>query len=217
MEKVKFHPLKTHQTYKTDSGERVDGCSTIAKIGEDSGALIHWAWKCGCEGLDYRKVRDTAASTGTLAHWMAECHIRGQEPDLSEFSPAMVAQAETCFIKFLDWWKGKTLIASELQLVSNQHGYGGTMDILCREDASGRVILADLKTSKAIYPSMWRQLAGLNGLVLENLSGDQHPGQFDVVRIGKEDEADFEVQTRMALGKEFEAFLAALDLCRKLK
>lgn len=58
--------------YKLKDGTRVPGASTIAKIGSDSGGLIHWAWEQGIAGLDYQASRDAAADAGTLVHAAAE-------------------------------------------------------------------------------------------------------------------------------------------------
>ena len=62
---VRLEKTRAHQKYPLKDGTDVPGASTIAKIGEDSSGLIHWAWKLGMEGQDYRKVRDKAADIGT--------------------------------------------------------------------------------------------------------------------------------------------------------
>lgn len=211
MEKVKYEPCKTHQRYKTKAGDVVPGCSTICKIGDDPGGLIHWAWQLGCDGQDYKKTRDAAATAGTLSHWMMECYIKGVEPDLSEFSPAMVSIAESQFIKILDWWKDNEckLIASEMQLVSNQFRFGGTFDILC--DSKKGVMLADIKTCKALYPSNWFQIAGLNQLIIENEL--PKPVRFAIIRTGQTDNVDdFETPEKSNMRPFWNVFESQLNL-----
>ena len=65
------------QPYLLKSGERVPGTTTIIGRFKESGALIHWAWKLGMEGRNYREVRDSAADAGTLAHAMIEDQGKG--------------------------------------------------------------------------------------------------------------------------------------------
>ena len=95
---------KANQKYKMLSGEIVPSVTTVLGILAKP-ALIHWAWDCGMKGEDYRKVRDTAADIGTLAQFLILCHLKGEKPDLSEYSPADVDKAETCLIKYWDWEK----------------------------------------------------------------------------------------------------------------
>jgi hypothetical protein len=70
MNKVKLVRNAPHQKYFLSDGTQVPGGSTICKIGDDPSALIHWAWKLGSEGKDYRKERDKAADIGTIAHFL---------------------------------------------------------------------------------------------------------------------------------------------------
>jgi len=217
MAKVKYSKIRTHQRYKLGDGSVATGVTTALNI-ISKPALMHWAWKCGCDGIDYRKTRDQAADIGSLAHWMCECHLKGVEPDMSEFSPADTSKAENAFLKFLDWWqKGKyTLTASEIQLVSEIYRYGGTLDIVAR-DTDDRLCLCDIKTSKAVYEEMWYQVAAY-----QRLWDEHHPydmiSSVSIVRIGKQaEDGDFEVQTRKDLAKHFTVFKAALHLYQAMK
>src|ERR1051326_1325284 len=94
---VHFSKTKSHQRYKLSDGTIVPGGSTIAKIGDDTSALMYWAWKCGMDGKDYRKVKCEAADIGSLAHFLVECHLRGQTPDYSEFSKQDLDRAMVAF------------------------------------------------------------------------------------------------------------------------
>lgn len=163
-------------------------------------------------GEDYRKTRDAAADAGTLAHWLIECHLTRRKPDLSEFSPAVVDQAENAALKFISWWdkSGLAFAMSEAQLVSELHGYGGTIDVLARRGSD--TVLIDIKTSKAIYPEMWRQVAAY-GLLLP-----RQPDAYIIARIGKDDkDADWEVQERRDLSRQAATFLAVLGAYKALK
>lgn len=214
---VKLSKTRAHQVYKLADGTRVPGASTIAKIGDDPGALLHWAWKCGCEGIDYKKARDKAADIGTIAHFMIECHLKGDTPDLSEFGSEDIDRAETSFLKFLDWWQGEgfEVISPEVQLVSETFGYGGTIDAPVR-DKSGNVCILDWKTSKGIYDSHLIQTAAYEKLFAENYP-DLIPSRRAVARIGKEDQGDFEVRWFSDSDKYFEVFKAQLALYKARK
>ena len=56
-ETAKLERHKPHQTYTLD-GITIPGVTTVLGIIDKSGPLIHWAWKLGMEGKDYKKVRD---------------------------------------------------------------------------------------------------------------------------------------------------------------
>lgn len=209
---VKFEPEKAHQVYRTSDGKRVPGASTVAKIGDDPAALLQWAWNLGQQGLDYRKVRDNAASAGTLAHWLIECHFAGTEPDLNDFAPNIKSKAETAFIHFLNFWEAEKLNfhLSEVQLVSDAHRFGGTLDMIC-EDSEGRAILLDFKTSDRIYQSHLSQLAGYEQLWNEHHM-ERPIWRRAIVRIPKSDDGQFEVRWLSNVDAYWSLFKAQLAL-----
>jgi hypothetical protein len=217
MDKVKYEKTKTHQTYKTRDGNKVPGVTTVLGI-INKPALLAWAWQCGMDGIDFRKSKDKAADIGTIAHFLIECHLKGVEPDTSEFAPADLSRAETAYIKWLSWWDaGKfTFIASEIQLVSEKHKYGGTLDIVAK-DSAGITTLIDLKTGKGIYDEMWFQVNGAYRQLWDELHPDDEVERVIICRIGKEEQGDFETQERIVAGRDFEIFIAALNLYRLLK
>jgi hypothetical protein len=209
---VKFESHKSHIVYKTKDGKRVPGASTVAKLGESAEGLIAWAWKLGTEGIDYKSVRDSAANSGTLAHWLIQCHFGGLEPDLSEFPKAVVSKAETAFIHFLSFWEGEKLAwgVSEVPYVSEQHGFGGTLDMVCT-DEEGHSILLDFKTSDRIYQSHLSQLSAY-----EILWNEHHTTlpiwKRAIVRIPKADDGAFEVRWMANVEQYWALFKAQLAL-----
>lgn len=209
---VRLEKTRAHQKYPLKDGTEVPGASTIAKIGEDSNGLIHWAWKLGTEGKDYRKVRDQAADIGTVAHFMIECFLHNHEPDLSEFSPADVKKATMAFNNFRKWWdeEGLTVIEPEVQLVSEEWLFGGTIDAPSR-DRDGKIVLLDWKTSKAIVGAHKIQLAGYEQLWNENRP-KMKVQRRAIVRIGKESPDDFEVAWIFSAEPFWEVFKARLAL-----
>jgi hypothetical protein len=214
MEKVKLERNAPHQTYHLSDGTKVPGGSTICKIGDDAGALLHWAWKLGIEGKDYRKERDKAADIGTIAHFLIECFLNNQVADLSDYGQEDIDKALLCYNKFVDWWDEQSLekVATEIQLVNEFYRYGGTIDLIARTQ-KGEHILLDFKTSKKISESYWRQCAGYAQLWNTNQATiDHHIINHAIVRIGKEEEGDFEVVWREDLSKEWFVFQKQVDL-----
>jgi hypothetical protein len=182
---------KIHTVYKTRDGERVPSVTTILNILAKP-ALIHWAWDMGTQGLDYRKVRDSAADIGTLAHYLIMCYLKNETPDTSEYSPDVLNQAENSLIKFWDWEKENPIqpFVVEEPLVSEKHGYGGTIDCLAK--LHDRFTLIDFKTGKAIYNEATIQVIAYSCLLTEN----GYPvDSIKILRIGRDDREGFEEKT----------------------
>lgn len=229
MSDVKFKKDMGHQVYKLKDGTRVPGVTTISGM-LDKPALVGWANRLGLQGIDVKKYVDTKAEIGTCCHYMIECHLNGVEPDLSEFSPKVVDQAENGFIKFLDWLQGMEakhgkfhLIGTEIQFVSERYRYGGTIDIygyFAKEDPPGHTGLAqclytliDIKTSgSGIWPEMELQVGGGYKQLLEE--NDQRVDKTIIVRVGRDPEEGFEDKEVMKCDKRFEVFEHLLDIYR---
>jgi hypothetical protein len=239
MQTVKLDRHKEHQKYHLADGTQVPGGSTISKIGDDAGALIHWAWKLGCEGKNYRDVSKQACDIGTLAHFYIECFLNNQVADLSDYTQEERDKALVCYHKFLEWWETQDLevVATEIQLVNELYRYGGTIDLIAKRK-NGDHVLMDFKTSKKIGDSYWRQAAGYaalwnhnkapNDVVYENIIrsiGTDPNTPFSsnrikdhaIVRIGKEEEGDFEVVWKDDLSKEWFVFQKQINLYWAMK
>ena len=199
---------KIHTVYKLASGDRVPSVTTILGI-LNKPALLDWAWNCGKEGLDYKAVRDDAAGVGSLAHYFIMCELRGIKPDTSEYSSQDVDRAENCLIKYWGWGKEHPIkpVLIEQPLISEKYGFGGTID--CLATLGEDTILIDYKTGKALYPEMFYQLAGYRQLLEEN--GHTVNGAR-ILRIGREEQGDFEERIVSNLDKEWEVFTHCLGI-----
>jgi hypothetical protein len=199
---------KVHTVYKLADGKRVPSVTTVLGI-LNKPALLDWAHQCGLNGLDYKAVRDRAGDVGTLAHYMILCYLRQEAPDYSEYSNQAIEQALTCFAKFLEWERHHEIkpILIETPLVSEQYRFGGTIDFYGEID--GQPTLLDFKTSKAIYPDMFYQLAAYAHLLHEN---NHLAGAAKILRIGKSEDEGFEERSAGKLDKQWEIFLA----CQKI-
>lgn len=96
--------------------------------------------------------RDRAASKGTTVHDHADRIVSGLEP--VDVKPEHVKHVAA----LREWWGscGWTRRLSEAYVVNTTLGYGGTFDLLAR-DEEGRTVLADFKTGET-YPEHRLQL-----------------------------------------------------------
>lgn len=99
---------------------------------------------------DYQK--DTAADLGSAVHAFAEQIARGEDPDVPDDSKPFV----TAYRRFLADYSPQYLAVEEM-VANLTHGYGGTLDAICR--INGETWLLDTKTSKGAYPETALQLA----------------------------------------------------------
>ena len=183
-----------HTVYLLADGSKVPGVTTITGV-MNKPALVYWANNLGLQGIDSSKYVDALAAAGTLAHYLVERTLLGAEPDqgyLDEFSRVDQDRAETGFIKFLDWMKGREieLLGYEMQLVSERHRFGGTCDVYAL--VNGVPTLIDIKTCKALYGTgdeKFTQLAGYQILLEEN--GYQVAESY-ILRIGRSEDEGFE-------------------------
>jgi len=177
--------------YILADGTRVPGVTTIISRFKESGGLIAWAWDLGMQGLDYREVRDAAASSGTLAHEMIEAFLHKKDPQesLKDVSAELASKARKGFEAFEEWAKRSKMevVATEEPLVSEKYRFGGTPDAIILVD--GKLSVGDWKTANRLYPDNLLQLAAYKVLWEENHPKDTIES-FDIMRFSKE-EADF--------------------------
>ena len=97
--------------------------------------------------------RDEAAHLGTEVHHLAEGIINGEARQGSDLAMRHA-------IIYADWWKasGWERPLAEVMGVNPSVGYGGTADLIAR-DENGKLVLADLKTgAKGVFREAVLQL-----------------------------------------------------------
>lgn len=203
----------------------------------DKPALIPWAVGCTVEhlkgrleaGIPYSEaqignmlrdaerarffVSDKALEIGSAVHEWLERHVKAQiqegpSPALPE-RPAVRLAVE----QYLAWEERQPdlrYLASERRLHSQTYDYCGTMDSLLELD--GLLIVADFKTSKAIYPEYWLQVAGYAQAVEEE--DGVKVDQLMIIRVPKMEGDSLEVQVSgMPVHQLVYLFNCCLDLC----
>jgi hypothetical protein len=197
--------------YANAAGMKVSGVTTVigSSLGWKSPGLMYWAWKVGSEGKDLREERNKAADAGTLAHACAEALITGQPlPEIPEEHKAKVEGAVAAFKA----WREQSrldLVASEVPLVSEAHGYGGCIDAV--GVFNGEAAIIDFKSSKDLYPDVVVQVAAYAHLWTEN-----HPDvpikAWHVLRWGPEGDFHHHSLSALSIAAGWRVFLACLEI-----
>lgn len=174
--------------YRNKEGTRLPSVTTIISqnLGWNKRALMHWAWNEGMETRDYRETSGRAADVGTIAHHLVECDLKELPFDPSPWPETLVAKAEPAFNAWQEWRAlvdFKT-IASEISLVSEEHQFGGTIDVAAIKN---KHCILDLKTSNGVYADHLVQISAYGRLWNENYPGDPKIEGFYLLRLGKHD------------------------------
>ena len=195
-----------HTVYKNAQGEVIPSVTTILKKAYPLGDYItEWANSLGFQRINYKKFMTNIVEVGTAVHLLIETVTRDKidvitnELLMSLFkdNPYFLQNEDTifrCFCQFLIWYNHSIknaqfeLIANELEMVSHQYNYGGTIDMICK--LNGEITIIDLKTSSALDTKMLLQLSAYAMMYEEN-TGDKVKN-VGIVRMDKNDENCFE-------------------------
>lgn len=213
-----YNKLRAHQKYYTQDGANVPGVTTVLGVFPKP-QLMHWAWEMGLQGLDYMAVRDRAGDVGSLIHRLCECYLQGYNPldALKQYSDNDKEIALGHLENFKKWWVESELspYATEQRLVSEQYGFGGTLDIPAIHPENGEIVLIDMKSGKGIYKEQWVQVAAYKHLFQEVTGGVI--GRCIIIRMGKKGSDDFEVLEKTDLNDQWKVFESALKFYQALK
>jgi predicted RecB family nuclease len=214
--------------YKTKSGEKVPGVTTIIGRFKDSGGLLYWACEQG-KAIERGEIsnlydkRDEAADAGTLAHSLVEAYLHDETMDdiLSKLPDNEIGkQALQGYHNFIEWKRNNKIevYEQEIELVSETYKFGGCPDAIGM-DAQGRMSILDWKTSNSIYQDYLIQIAAYRQLWEENRPNYPIEGGFHLLRFSKE-HADFAHHYYSELNdawEQFKLFRQAYDLDKILK
>jgi hypothetical protein len=167
---MKTPPASGHQeeNYNIDG---VEWCRATTPL--PAFANLQYSVDCALEVV-HKAIEDgmtptealNAAKTGWKDHSEAAKDLGKLAHDgflaISEGKPYTVDPlVEPILKQFRSWMETEveSFIASELRVVSEKHGYAGTLDVIYRSKR-GTVVLADYKTAGAFYPNYRDQVAG---------------------------------------------------------
>lgn len=201
--------------YQLPDGTRCPSVTTVlSSLGWSKAPLMHWAWKEGKEGRDYKQSRQKAADIGTIAHAMIESFARHEQFNPETYDSELIAQAEPAFAAFMDWWRDKDvhLFRTEVSIVCPQYRFGGTLDATGLVD--NRFVLLDWKTSKAVYGEYVLQVAAYRHLWNVYRAANERLTVQDavIVRVGKDGSFHAYELTSHDLDGAFSIFKALLRI-----
>lgn len=204
--------------YKNKNGERVPSVTTIiSQWGIKTQPLLYWAWKQGEKGVGLYEKEE--ADVGTVAHMRIDADVKGKTIALDQFPMNVIEQARVCYDNFQTWKSNLDFkpFETELSLISEKHGYGGTIDIIAL--INGKLSLLDLKTGKEVYEDHIIQIKAYAELWTENFPDHPLEGGYHIIRTGKE-MASFSHNWYADFPKAWDVFLhlrALYDLAREIK
>lgn len=205
-----------YPSYQDSAGQKVPSVTTIISRFKESGGLLYWANQAGLKGLTLDQAREPAATAGTMAHELVECHLRGDPVPVLSGQVDVIAKANAAFATFLKWQAQSSLVFKhvEVPLVSNQYRYGGRLDAI--GTVGNELVLCDFKTSNSVYADYTLQLGGYKVLWEENYPDHPLVGGFHLLRFAKE-EGDFSHHFFPKLDKEAAVFLSMRKLFDEVK
>lgn len=162
-----------HTKYYNKHNMEVPSTTTILKVLNKPG-LVHWANSLGFKKASYNKELNRTAAVGTLVHAYIEENMKSRLfRDLKKalnLDDKSANEVLTSYSAFKLWKKHNKhnlkIIESELQLVSNEYNYGGTIDFIA--ELEGEKYIIDFKTSSKVHPTMFLQLAAYAKMAKEN-------------------------------------------------
>lgn len=180
-----------HQRYTLKDGTVVPSTTEITSLlgGKKLDNIAGWQKKLMKKGIDPDRQLTYYADLGTYAHALVEEYINeklGNKDfkaiDPYEYSQEIIDNAQNGLESFLVWEKNHNVKYdfSEIQLVSEEYRYGGTIDLGAIVD--GVPMLIDLKTSSNIYDTHRIQIAAYWNMYKENKEEERETA---ILKIGK--------------------------------
>lgn len=165
----------------------------------------------------FQREQQKALDVGTAAHKLIEWNIQRELGREAGPEPVMRPESAVAFVAYERWRQSVALVPiwSEQMIYHPDEKYAGTMDLFALANMNGKGpaarCLIDFKTSKAIYPEAYLQLAAY-ACAIEAM-GHGHVDRAIVVRLPKTaGDPGFEARDVGDLGGHYRAFLTAKAL-----
>ena len=154
--------------YQTQDGGFVPSVTTILEAYPKGAAYFNWLKEAG---KDADEIRDEAGRRGSVVHKLTELYDAGEEVNLVNPNGSIDYKLNewAMFERYVEFRSRFQFVTDciELNIISKDLGYAGTIDRVI--DMNGEKILLDIKTSNAIYPSYWLQLAAYRSLLMNTV------------------------------------------------
>ena len=152
--------------YKAADGTFVPSVTTILSAYPKDAQFYEWLKKVG---QDADEIRDEAGRRGSIVHSLTESYDLGSEITLmaADGSPKYKLSEWAMFERYVDFRERfKVQIhAVELNMVSKELGYAGTLDRVLTFERDGITYLMDIKTSSAVRDEYFMQQAAYHELL----------------------------------------------------
>jgi hypothetical protein len=154
--------------YTTEEGSWVPSVTTILEAFPKDYGYFKWLKEVG---EDADALRDEAGRRGSTVHMLTEKYDAGEEVTLltEDGRPGYKMGEWSMFERYVEFVSKfpHDAVMIEQNIVSTTLGFAGTLDRVI--NMGGKLILLDIKTSNAIYPSYWLQLAAYRELLSAEL------------------------------------------------
>jgi hypothetical protein len=151
--------------YSIEGGGFVPSVTTILEAYPKGAAYFNWLKE---NGKDADEIRDEAGRRGSVVHKLTEDYDSGKEVQLVNANGGIDYKLNewAMFERYVEFRRRFQFVTDciELNIISKELGYAGTIDRVIKME--GETILLDIKTSNAIYPSYWLQLAAYRSLLM---------------------------------------------------
>jgi len=175
-------------TRKNSSKERYPSVSAIIGRFKESGALIHWAWKAGSEGVDFRDLRKAAQNVGKCVEAAIEAEIFGEpQPKIpADIDAALVRRGVESFRAWRDTQK-VSVAHTQMSLTNETHRFVGRLDALAM--VGDAPVILEWKAAGGIYLDNLLQVAAYRIALLEQpiATIGALPDRAVLVRIDRDD------------------------------
>lgn len=144
--------------YKTEAGEYYPSVTSILNFYPKNGFFHAWLKDVG-HNSDI--IARKAADEGTQVHNAIEAFLNGEEIKWMDSHGHANYSLDVwrMILRFSEFWKTHKpeLIASEIHLLSHEHKYAGTCDLVVK--LNDKIWLLDIKTSNSLHTSYNLQLS----------------------------------------------------------
>ena len=144
--------------YKTETGEYYPSVTSILNFYPKNGFFHAWLKDVG-HNSDI--IARKAADEGTQVHNAIEAFLNGEEIKWMDSHGHANYSLDVwrMILRFSEFWKTHKpeLIASEIHLLSHEHKYAGTCDLVVK--LNDKIWLLDIKTSNSLHTSYNLQLS----------------------------------------------------------
>lgn len=202
----------------TVGGIQWPGVTSVINTVVRKQALEHWIGEVGNDEAE--RIRDKAATHGTLVHALAALVVQGIPSIAMGDEGPTQAQVQA----FTSWYEEyvEEVHAVELKVAHPTWRYAGTLDLLVRLKGDKRPTLVDLKTGKAVWPEAKMQCiayvraAQEMGLLAE-YGYLRKASRRGVLHIPRDADGPARFHEYRSDQADFQAFLSALYLYRWMK